>query len=557
MKRRISYATKKVVSFTLVLAMLTSMTACGKKGNSNEKKPEKTTTVEAQKETEAKKETKFSVFAGIGSMSPDNSEKTLIKQMNETKGITIDWNCVSGDALNERKSLLFGTGVDMPDALMGAAISDYDLNTYGSQGLLIPLNDYINEETMPNLMKLVEKRPNLLATATMPDGNIYGLPSIAEMGFEYEDGNTYYIGSIPQFTAINKEWLNKLGLEMPKTIDDLHDVLVAFKENDVNGNGDPNDEIPMSFMYGNWCAGMTSLFSAFGFTDYNDSHRAIKDGKVLFNATREEYKNAISYFSEWFKEGLIDLEVFSQDTSQYIAKGKSETPTLGVYTWWEIPEVVGYDRAEMYTYLPFLTDADGNSGVNLNEMGTTSHSQFSITKECKDPATLLNWVDQLYDPVLSMQAIYGPIGEFFAKEPDEKGVYVTRELAEGETEGEIRGKSELFAPTAQLTEDFGTIYYMEDRAQQRLDELKNFWFKGVSNFEYYPSVTFTLEETDLINDKIGDINQFVSEKTATWLKNGGIEEEWDAYVAQLDKMGLQDVIKCWQDAYDRYIQSIN
>ena len=233
MKRRISYATKKVVSFTLVLAMLTSMTACGKKGNSNEKKPEKTTTVEAQKETEAKKETKFSVFAGIGSMSPDNSEKTLIKQMNETKGITIDWNCVSGDALNERKSLLFGTGVDMPDALMGAAISDYDLNTYGSQGLLIPLNDYINEETMPNLMKLVEKRPNLLATATMPDGNIYGLPSIAEMGFEYEDGNTYYIGSIPQFTAINKEWLNKLGLEMPKTIDDLHDVLVAFKENDV------------------------------------------------------------------------------------------------------------------------------------------------------------------------------------------------------------------------------------------------------------------------------------------------------------------------------------
>lgn len=557
MKRRISYATKKVVSFTLVLAMLTSMTACGKKGNSNEKNPEKTTTVEAQKETEAKKETKFSIFAGIGSMSPDNSEKTLIKQMNETKGITIDWNCVSGDALNERKSLLFGTGVDMPDALMGAAISDYDLNTYGSQGLLIPLNDYINEETMPNLMKLVEKRPNLLATATMPDGNIYGLPSIAEMGFEYEDGNTYYIGSIPQFTAINKEWLNKLGLEMPKTIDDLHDVLVAFKENDVNGNGDPNDEIPMSFMYGNWCAGMTSLFSAFGFTDYNDSHRAIKDGKVLFNATREEYKNAILYFSEWFKEGLIDLEVFSQDTSQYIAKGKSETPTLGVYTWWEIPEVVGYDRAEMYTYLPFLTDSDGNSGVNLNEMGTTSHSQFSITKECKDPATLLNWVDQLYDPVLSMQAIYGPIGEFFAKEPDEKGVYVTRELAEGETEGEIRGKSELFAPTAQLTEDFGTIYYMEDRAQQRLDELKNFWFKGVSNFEYYPSVTFTLEETDLINDKIGDINQFVSEKTATWLKNGGIEEEWDAYVAQLDKMGLQDVIKCWQDAYDRYIQSIN
>lgn len=551
MKKRILYVAKKAMSITLMVAMLASVTACSKKGDSNDSNGGENIAAETQKKT------KFSIFAGIGTMSPDNSEKTLIKQMNEAKGITIDWNSVSGDALDERKSLLFGTGVDLPDALMGAALSDYDLNTYGSQGLLIPLNDYINDETMPNLMKLVEKRPNLLATATMPDGKIYGLPSIAEMGFEYKDGNTYYIGAIPQFTAINQEWLDNLELEMPKTIDDLHDVLVAFKEKDANGNGDPNDEIPLSFMYGNWCAGMTSLFSAFGFTDYNDSHRAIKDGEVMFNATREEYKNAIAYFHQWFKEGLIDLEVFSQDASQYIAKGKSADPILGVYTWWEIPEVVGYDRADMYTYLPFLTDANGNSNVNLNEMGTTSHSQFSITKECEDPATLLNWVDQLYDPVLSMQAIYGPIGEFFAEEPDENGIYVTRKLAEGETEGEIRGKSELFAPNAQLTEDFGTIYYMEDRAQKRLDDLKNFWFKGVTNFEYYPSVTFTLEETDLINDKIGDINQYVSEKTSNWLRNGGIEEEWDAYITQLDKMGLQEVIKCWQDAYDRYNQSIN
>jgi putative aldouronate transport system substrate-binding protein len=542
---------KKLLCTCLVTTMSLSLTACGQKtkdtdsNTSNENGTNNNTATSEVKE--------FSIFAGIGSMSPDNSEKTLIKKMNEAKGIDIKWNCVAGDALTERKNLLFGTGVDLPDAVMGASLSDYELITYGSQGLIVPLNDYINEETMPNLMKLIEKRPNLLATATMPDGKIYGLPSIGEMGFKNSDGNTYYIGAIPQFTAINQEWLNNLGLSMPKTINELHDVLLAFKNEDANGNGDPNDEIPLSFMYDNWCAGMTSLFSAFGFTDYNDQHKVLEDGKVVFNATKDEYKAAYKYFHEWYDEGLIDIEVFSQDASQYIAKGKNADPIIGVFSWWEIPEVVGYDRADMYTYLPFLTDDNGYSKVNLNEQGTTGHSAFSITKACKDPKTLLSWVDQLYDPYMSMQSIYGPIGEFFAEQPDANGVYVTRELKEGESEGELKGKLELYGPNAQLAEDFGSIYYMEDRAQQRLDDLRDFWFKNVNNFEYYPSVTFTIEETEIINDKLPDIQTYVSETSANWLKNGGIDEEWDAYKEQLDQMGLQDVIKCWQDAYDRYV----
>ena len=94
----------------------------------------------------------------------------------------------------------------------------------------------------PNLTALAEKRPELLATATMPDGHIYGLPGISEMGYIDDDGTYIGIGAIPQFTSINKDWLEKVGMEMPTTLDELHDVLVAFKENDCNGNGDATDE---------------------------------------------------------------------------------------------------------------------------------------------------------------------------------------------------------------------------------------------------------------------------------------------------------------------------
>lgn len=538
---------RKWMAAGLTAVMAVSTAACGSTGGTDSA-------------SSGEEQTNFSIFAGISALSPDNSEKPLVQQMNEAMGVTIEWNCVSGDTLTEKKNLILNAGSDLPDALMAASLTDSELLTYGGNGLLIPLEDYINEETMPNLMKIVEKRPEMLATCTMPDGHIYGLPGISEMGFEYTDGNTYYIGAIPQFTAINTDWLEAVGMEMPTTVDELHDVLVAFRDQDVNGNGDPTDEIPLSFIFpeknGSWCAGLGTLLAPFGCTDYQADHRAIEDGKVYYQAASEEYKNAIAYYHDWFEEGLIDIEIFSQDSSQYIAKGNGEDPRLGVFVWWEIPEVVGEERAESYEYLPILEGPDGTYGVNLNEMGTTSHNSFSVTNACENPELLLKWVDQMYDPINSMQAIYGPIGVYWDEEPDENGCYSMRELKEGETAGELKSKSELLGPTEQLTEDYGTYYYLEDRAQERLNDLESFWFNYVDSTEYYPSVTYTADEIEVINDKLSDIKALTEEKVAHWLRDGGIEEEWDQYLQDLDNMGLQEVVGAWQAAYDRYQEAL-
>ena len=175
----------------------------------------------------------FRIFAGVSSLSPDNSEKPLVKQMNEAMGVTIDWDCVSGDSLTEKKNLVLNAGSDLPDALMGADLTDNELITSGANGQFIPLEGYINETVMPNLSAVIQKRPNLLASATMPDGHIYGLPRVSEMGFQYSDGNEYQIGAIPQFTAINTKWLDEAGLKMPETVEELHTALTYFKEHDM------------------------------------------------------------------------------------------------------------------------------------------------------------------------------------------------------------------------------------------------------------------------------------------------------------------------------------
>lgn len=532
MKRK----TRKVMSVLATAAMFAgALGGCGKKEA-------------VQKDPNVRE---FDIFAGISALSPDNSEKPVVQQMNEAMDVTINWNCISGDTLTEKKNLVLNSGQDMPDAFMGASLSDYEIITNGSNGIFIPLEDYINEETMPNLYQLTQERPDLLATCTMPDGHIYTLPTISEMGFTYKDGKDYYSGAIPQFMAINKKWLDAVGMDMPETIDELHDVLVAFKENDCNGNGDPNDEIPLSFEWNHWCANMTTLFSAFGFTDYNADHRAIKDGEVYFQAATENYREAMKYFHEWYAEGLIDMEAFSQDDSQYIAKGSGEDARLGVFAWWEIPEVTG-EHADEYEYLTFLSGEDGTLGVNLNEQGTTGHDRFAVTSSCQNPELLLKWVDQCYDPIMSMQIIYGPIGEYFEEETDENGVYVEKP----EAGGDLKAKTELWAPNRQLSSDFGTYYYMEERAQQRLDDLQNIWFEKVDNFESYPSVVYSLEEIDTINEYISDIKDYVSETSANWLINGGVDEEWDTYLKQLDSLGVNDVVAAWQSAYDRYMDEI-
>ena len=155
-----------------------------------------------------------------------------------------------------------------------------------------------------------------------------------------------------------------------------------------------------------------------------------------------------------------------------------------------------------------------------------------------------------------MQCIYGPIGTYWTDEPDENGCYSMRELEDGETAGELKSKNEWIGPSEQLTEDYGTYYYLEDRAQERLDDLKNFWFQYVDDTEYYPTVVYSEEEIEVINDKLSDIKAMTEERVAHWLTEGGIEDEWDQYLKDLDSMGLQEVIGAWQSAYDRYEENL-
>jgi putative aldouronate transport system substrate-binding protein len=166
----------------------------------------------------------------------------------------------------------------------------------------------------------------------------------------------------------------------------------------------------------------------------------------------------------------------------------------------------------------------------------------------------MRWVDQLYEPYMSAQVNWGPIGEIY--EQNEDGMLVNIPIPEGTTMGEYRQRVAPGGPFVVLEEHFGNVVDMEPRAKQRLEDIEQYYADYVWE-ESYPAVFFDEQELDELNFLEVDIMDYVERKYAQWLMDGGIEEEWDEYLEQLQAMGLEDMLEIRQNALDRYYENVN
>lgn len=214
---------KRITALALTAGMAASLCACGGKPSTPKAEPGVANTNTDQ--------TNFEIVGGISALSGGYDNNEVLNKMQQDNGISIKWDCMS-DSLSEQVNVRIAGG-QLPDAFMGVGFNNYDLTTYGEDGTFIDLTPYLTEEYMPNLTKILEEHPEIRAAITMDDGCIYGLPSGEQMGTagigKEED---YSIFTIPQFSMINKAWLDELGLPVPTTLDELHAALKAFKDND-------------------------------------------------------------------------------------------------------------------------------------------------------------------------------------------------------------------------------------------------------------------------------------------------------------------------------------
>ena len=400
---------KKLICMFLALVMLLGLVACGGGGSKPEGDPD---------------QTNFLIVGGMSVLSSGNDSNPVLVELAEKAGVEIEWDLMS-DSLGEKVGVLIG-GNQLPDAFIAVGFSQNDINEYGTDEVFIDLTPYITPEIMPNLSAILEKHPDIKAGITQADGKIYGLPSGELMGtgaIGATDDLSIY--AVPEFSMINKTWLDELGLAVPTNLTELHDALVAFKNAELGGAG---QTIPMSTGYDQWCWGQEIFYAGFGFTNFTSDIcfdlMAKPDGTVEFVCATDTYRDAVTYFHDWYAEGLMDLEMFSQSTSQLIAKVSQGR--VGLTTWWEINEITG-EHADDFVFLPPMYGPTGTQYENTRNLtirsgpGVTS-GNLNITSACGNPELLCKYFDQWYDAETVMQLQYGPIGIYFT-EKDANGVW--------------------------------------------------------------------------------------------------------------------------------------
>lgn len=475
----------------------------------------------------------------------DPNQKLILKRLEKETGVKIEWTNYQSD-FAEKRNLDISSG-DLPDAIHNDGTSDVELMSWAKQGVIVPVEDLI-KKYMPNLQKVLDEKPEYKSMITAPDGHIYSFPWIEELGEGKES-----IHSVNDMAWINKAWLDKLGLKMPQTTDELVKVLEAFKTQDPNGNGKA-DEIPMSFINKPGNEDFKVLFGSFGEGD-NDDHLIVSnDNKVDFTADNDSYKEGVAFMRSLQEKGLIDSEAFEQDWNTYIAKGGEDL--YGVYFTWD-KNNISKNKSD-YEVLPVLAGPNGQKNVTRTNNVGFSRDRMVITSANKNLELTAKWIDQQYAPLQSVQNNWGTYGDkkqqnIFAFDKNQK---MLKHLPlEGTAPTEIRQKTEVGGPLAILDSYYGKVTTMPDDAKWRLDILKENYVPYMKNESIYPKIFMKEKDLDKVAQIEADMNDYIARKRAEWITKGGIDKEWESYKKELERYGLTEWLTIKQKYYDDYVKT--
>lgn len=467
-----------------------------------------------------------------GNMGDSFAKNTWLQELEKNSNVKINWQVISNTDWETQKSVMLASG-KMPDIIVGdMAFGDADI--MNNLGLFRPLDDYI-DQYMPNLKAAMAEMPDMKKLSTFPDGKIYSLPARLP--------SRPYSSIQP---VVNKTWLDKLGLKAPETLDDLYKVLKAFKEQDPNGNGKP-DEIP----YSDSKDVDMNLLAPFGITDIRSNHMMLKDGKLEYIPTSDAYKAAIVWANKLYTEGLIDKETFTQDNTMLTAKRQNPDAALVGFSYQWTPDAVFGPWSKQYVTIAPISGPDGKKYQVGDPNGLSfRRNELLITTACKNPEVAARWADQFYTGEASIQNFWGAIGTSISKNED--GTYSLMDPPEGTSADAWYWDSSL--------RDFGPKYVSPEFEKKiKLDpatgdglklQLDNLGKDYVT--QPFPDVMYTAEEYAEMPTLTTDIESYIKSTRAKWITKGGIDQEWDAYVKKLNDMGLQKLIKIYSDAYDRY-----
>jgi putative aldouronate transport system substrate-binding protein len=219
-------------------------------------------------------------FAVEGAGLPELDKDVIVQELNTRLNINLKVTGISSDFTNQLNVKIAAN--DMPD-IVGAGL--ININEYAKQGLLLELTPYLNKELKPTRDFMVSLSNETILKKGTIDGKNYAILKNPDVPF-----SSYWI---------RNDWLKKLNLQTPKTLDELVAVAKAFTEKDPDGNG-AKDTYGFT---GNGLSTFTPILGAFSVGSLDSFYE--KNGKYVSAYYDPDIVEALGYINKIISDNLI------------------------------------------------------------------------------------------------------------------------------------------------------------------------------------------------------------------------------------------------------------
>lgn len=454
--------------------------------------------------------------------------------LEEATGIHVNWIGSSSNpqATSEAANLLIVSG-EYPDVWRVNWVTHPGGPTGAlNDELILNLNEY--QEYCPNLFAYYDARPDVKKLVVNDDGDMYCFPYMIETD---ADG-TWGLGA-----GFRTDWLEEAGLDLPSTVAEWTEALQAFKD---MGKGGLSFEARWLWLE-NAAANLSNAYdTVYGFY--------IRDGQVQYGVLDEGYKAFIQQLADWYAAGLLDPDFASVDKSTVKAKwANSEYGAVMMHSG-DIENGIianeGGDPFECDTVPPMvMNEGDPIEFGHFNAKFNGGFMHSVAPGENQEIA--LRWCDYLYSDAGRKLTSFGTEG--ITWEADENGNW--------------KNFTDLVMNNTETTDSPSRIVYQfgwkTNWGYAQMEEVRDFFnsdFVNKANADwasnmtahYYPTVTHTEEEADIVANTYSDIETFVQEGIMRFILGTDSMDNWDSFTEQIRSLGIDEVIAAKQAAYDRF-----
>lgn len=497
-----------------------------------------------------------------------NAETNWMTNYYENKtNVHVNWTIVPAEQYKEKVNLSLASDDPLDLIVAGGhsltAFGMTEVLKFAEQQLILPIQDLIETDSIYAKQRLNEVE-GWRDVITLPNGGIYNFPSANDC-FHCQ----YY-----EKMWVNLEFLKNLNLAIPTTTQEFRDMLIAFRDRDANGNGDPRDEIPMMGTPENFGSKVSSyLMNAFTYDD-GQNRLYLNNGKVVASFLQPDFQEGLRYLNQLFRDNLFSKDSFTQTGSNRIQLNSTKYESIiGAIPNNHHGGMGSRETGQPARWIDYepIPPLKGPKGLQITRYAyydkfQTERASAFIPASSRNPALIVRWLDWFLSDEGTMTLIMGERGTTWedadpgATGPDgRRATYKTivmqptHPLYNNFIWDQLfpNFRTENYRLTQQTPADMRAI---DGQGAERLLYMKtkeNYAPYGQDIKDILPPLYYSAADVSEIAVLMTNINTYVDESMAKFIVGDmNINTEWNAFQTTLKNLGIDRYLQIVQTTYD-------